>query len=160
MRGALFSLLPTPCARDWKGEGYEGQLPTEMLKLLPTPTSASYKQGGTAAEQTAIKRGLKLLPTPTSMDGRGSRGYKLDGTPYSEQSGVTLTDAALSTGVTMNSQSGDGKRSSAGLALNPWFVEWMMGAPEGWSDPDCPLSATEFSSRQAGSADAESWSTR
>jgi hypothetical protein len=35
------------------------------------------------------------------------------------------------------------------LRLSPWFVEWMMGAPEGWSDPDCPLSATEFSSRQA-----------
>jgi hypothetical protein len=22
-----------------------------------------------------------------------------------------------------------------------------MGLPEGWSDPDCPLSATEFKSR-------------
>ena len=42
------------------------------------------------------------------------------------------------------------------MALNPSFVEWMMGAPDGWSDPDCPLSATEFSSKQDGYADNES----
>jgi DNA (cytosine-5)-methyltransferase 1 len=35
------------------------------------------------------------------------------------------------------------------VRLNPSFVEWMIGAPDGWSDPDCPLSATEFRSRSA-----------
>ena len=42
------------------------------------------------------------------------------------------------------------------MALNPSFVEWMMGAPDGWSDPDCPLSATEFSRKQDGYAPDES----
>jgi DNA (cytosine-5)-methyltransferase 1 len=32
------------------------------------------------------------------------------------------------------------------LRLSPSFVEWMIGAPDGWSDPDCRLSATEFKS--------------
>jgi hypothetical protein len=57
-----------------------------------------------------------------------------------------------STGESTSPRSGVG-RPSTGLHLSPWFVEWMMGAPAGWSDPACPLSATEFSCRQASCAD-------
>jgi hypothetical protein len=82
----------------------------QPMPLLPTLTSASYKQGGTAAEQTEIKRILGVLPSGESTD----------------------------------SPSSDGSEST-GLRLAPSFVEWMMGLPQGWSDPDCLLSATEFS---------------
>ena len=73
---------------------------------------------------------------------------------------VTLSDIAeklaQSIGESTTRPSNDGKTSPAEMALNPSFVEWMMGAPDGWSDPDCPLSATEFSSKQDGYADNES----
>ena len=125
--------------------------------LLPTPhgfpkTGQRRNPGPTGNELgRAITR---LLPTPTKMDGVGSRGHKLDGTPYTETSGTTLTDAAYElAGVHTNPQYDAGKGSSADLSLSPSFVEWLMGTPAGWSDPDCPLSATEFSSRPAGSSE-------
>jgi hypothetical protein len=49
-------------------------------------------------------------------------------------------------GASTEEPSSDGAPSTV-PRLNPWFVEWMLGAPQGWSDPDCPLSATEFKSR-------------
>ena len=61
-----------------------------------------------------------------------------------------------SIGESTAGRSNDGETSSAGMALNPSFVEWMMGAPDWWSDPDCPLSATEFSRKQDGYAPDES----
>jgi hypothetical protein len=60
-----------------------------------------------------------------------------------------LSKVWASTGASTNPPSDAGNEPSDDRRLSPWFVEWMMGAPEGWSDPDCPLSATEFSSRQA-----------
>jgi hypothetical protein len=59
--------------------------------------------------------------------------------------------APLSNGASTNPRSNDGKQFKD-LHLNPWFVEWMTGAPPGWSDPGCPLSATEFKSRLAESS--------
>jgi hypothetical protein len=78
----VMRLLPTPCARDWKGEGYKGQLPTEM-RLLPTPNASlcNYEEEpetweprrAAAAERHGnngigmpLPIALKLLPTPTS----------------------------------------------------------------------------------------------
>ena len=69
-----------------------------------------------------------------------------------EDARETLTVGSLFSGVGLL----DYGLHLAGMALNPSFVEWMMGAPDGWSDPDCPLSATEFSSKQDGYADNES----
>jgi hypothetical protein len=102
---------------------------------------------------------IVLLPTPSTK--HESRGHRLDGTLYSPTSGTTLLDAAYqSLGVHTSPQYDAGPGSSAGLTLNPCFVEWMMGLPAGWSDPACPLSATEFLSRQPGSAAGGSSSVR
>ncbi len=175
-------MLPTPAAADGERKsltyGHGAGNPTLLGSLLPTP-SAQFTDVPDA--QTFLDRrererakgrngngfgltlpmALTLLPTPTTMDAGGSRGHRLDGTKYTETSGTTLTDAAFGlAGVHTSRPSHAGPRSSAGLVLNPCFVEWMMGAPERWSDPDCPLSATEFSCRPAGSAADESSSTQ
>ena len=147
-------LLPTPVARDWKGAGYAGQLPT-MLALLPTPR-ASERHTREATIAAGIDRGeslpsavAKLLPTPAAVE------Y---GNNQQESPGAAVRPAlpylvrALPSRGRMDQQSSGGKPSS-GLRLSPWFVEWMIGAPAGWSDPDCPLSATEFKSKQESSAD-------
>lgn len=148
-------------AKGRNGNGFGLTLPM-AITLLPRPhgfgkDGQKRRPGPTGNE---LGRAItKLLPTPTSMDERGSRGHRLDGTPYSENSGVTLTDAALSTGEITPPPSTGGDGSSDAPRLNPSFVEWMMGLPDGWTDTGSPLSATEFSSRPDGSADDGSWST-
>lgn len=85
--------LPTPAARDWRGGGQAGQLPT-VVELLPTPTvSEANGIGHTAHGGMNLRHTVSLLPTPTVADSRGTRNLRTDGTPYSEGYGPTLTDA-------------------------------------------------------------------
>lgn len=140
LRGAL---LPTPRSSDQNGAGVHGQGGMDLrtaMQMLPTPCARDWK--GEGYEGQLPTEMVKLLPTPVSSG--DSVENPRDPTP-------TLSDLAYkwSGGRTVR-QSNAGKRSSAGLVLSPSFVEWMMGAPAGWSDPDCPLSATEFSSRPDG----------
>jgi hypothetical protein len=106
-----------------------------------------------------MEAAVKLLPTPTTTDARGARNETSARKPDSQHhSGTTLQDVVYKwTGESSDPPSSDGK-ASTDLRLSPWFVEWMMGAPEGWSDPDCPLSATEFRSRLGRSPAATSLS--
>jgi hypothetical protein len=126
------------------GNGAGTPLPI-AIKLLPTPmarsnsgteVSSKSREGGRMLEES-----VKLLPTPHGMP---KEGQKRRPGPSGNELGFAV--GSLSTGETSSPRSDDGKKSSD-LHLSPWFVEWMMGAPEGWSDPDCPLSATEFASR-------------
>ena len=56
--------LPTPTARDWKGEGYDGQLPNAVA-LLPTPTTSEATGIGHAADcGMNLRHTVSLLPTP------------------------------------------------------------------------------------------------
>lgn len=167
---ATLALLPTPCARDWKGQGYPGQLPTE-LRLLPTPAATEYGNNQSPSPGAAVRPSLdglvRLLPTPNAnvnRTGRDRLTFKQWAEPGLEQMceiamGVLprefeapdelkgkAREAWASSGASSSPPSAAGKPST-GLRLNPWFVEWMIGAPPGWSDPDCPLSATEFKSR-------------
>jgi hypothetical protein len=99
---------------------------------------------------------VKLLPTPVANDDNKSPTAHMAmkrRMPGGERNTITslqvLSKVWASTGASTNPPSDAGNEPSDDRRLSPWFVEWMMGAPEGWSDPDCPLSATEFSSRQA-----------
>jgi hypothetical protein len=69
--------LPTPTARDWKGEGYEGQLPNAVV-LLKTPTAQLAINGGSQHPDkrkagghgpTLADEVEHLLPTPRASDG-------------------------------------------------------------------------------------------
>jgi hypothetical protein len=177
----LLKLLPTPMARtnggtEVSGKSREGgRMLEESVKLLPTPAANPpgwrnlevvdrdgnppthgnqrwYDKETRRIVQKDILHVVKLLPTPRANDGsreaprRSGPGHG----PMLEQ-----LAGLLSTGETTNPRSGVGSPPSD-LRLSPWFVEWMMGAPEGWSDPDCPLSATAFASRSATSQGATS----
>lgn len=136
-------MLPTPQASDASGGRYDKTAWEENEGRRPSGAKAS-KPLGTA---------VRMLPTPTSSDGIGSRRSTARTEEWTSNTGTTLTDAALeSTGESTAPQSDAGKSSSGGLRLSPSFVEWLMGAPDRWTDPDCLLSATEFSSRPAGSS--------
>jgi hypothetical protein len=161
-----------------------GGMSTEQaLKLLPTPnaTLANYSEepdrwmqrpkhktnprATVGQSSMPLPVALKLLPTPrASENDQGPSNQRAIVEARSswlgQHRGATLTTAVKaaawqSSGASSSPRSGAG-RSSTGLRLSPWFVEWMIGAPHGWSDPDCPLSATEFSSTPASCADGGS----
>jgi hypothetical protein len=130
--------------------------------LLPTPVA---NPTGRTPEQhmamreaigrhsaTDLEAAVRLLLTPRANDGhresprRSNAGY---GATIEQAVGLVLS------GETSDLRSGAGSMPSD-LRLSPWFVEWMMGMPEGWSDPDCLLSATAFSARSGSSPAATS----
>jgi hypothetical protein len=135
-------LLGTPTARDWKDTGDMTNVPTN----------------GLLGRQV---RELKLLPTPNAWDGqRGpdyARARKGEGREQSGGDDLTTTAFKLSNGASTSPPSTAGS-TSTGLRLNPSFVEWMMGAPacgecgRGWTDIDCPHSATAYTSTSDGSS--------
>lgn len=96
---------------------------TGFSGLLPTPTACDSKASGSAGYSTdsgrhagttlwdAVVRGHRKLPTPTASDGKSGAGNAA-----MRQGGESLRDCL----------SGSGRR------LNPRFLEWMMGIPEGW----------------------------
>jgi hypothetical protein len=138
----LEALLPTPTAQDGRADGKSN-----------TRGAASITAGGGMMDVA-----LRLLPSPRANDGLRPRVSTVS-EGYGKPLEQALVEFAL-TGEPTRRQSPDGRISSAGLRLNPCFVEWMMGLPLGWSDPDCRLSATEFSYRPAGSAAGASSNTR
>lgn len=157
-------LLPTPMA-EMKGPASKrganaqgGPSLREALRLLPTPAEADSRntrnatandgEGSTGHPGSTLsdvahrwKEAVKLLPTPHGMP---KQGQKRRPGPSGNELGHAL--GSLSSGEITSPPSDDGSKSTA-LRLSPWFVEWMLGAPQGWSDPDCQLSATAFSAR-------------
>lgn len=170
----VLALLPTPVKSDGESkrgsrgagsvERGGGQTLRGTLVLLPTPAAGQHnydedpEQWQARAEKLKEKGingngagmplpvALKLLPSPRANDG-----LRLRPSTASEGWGKPLEQIAmesLSSGEPMSPPSDAGKRSTA-PRLSPLFVEWMMGAPSGWTDPDCPLLATEFRSKLA-----------
>lgn len=170
-------LLPTPRAdqRDASPrtprEGWRPSL-MEAVQLLPTPNASVANDGErpetwlARAEKLKEKHGngngvgmplsiaVQLLPTPTrNNDRQATAKNPRNGPGTSPTLGDVIhewSESAL-TGESTPEPSKGGSTSSV-PRLNPSFVEWMMGVPEGWTDPDCPLSAMEFKSRLVSSS--------
>jgi hypothetical protein len=159
------ALLPTPMARVNGGTEVSGESRTggPMLAevLLPTPSKSDGEKTGQRYGKGDLKLSgaVRLLPTPVANDDNKSveahmaMKRRMKGGPRSEITSLQVLSKkwASEAGEPTSPPSDDGKKPPAPL-LNPCFVEWMLGLPEGWSDPDCPLSATEFRSRLATSS--------
>jgi hypothetical protein len=105
-------LLPTPTATNTKAVHLRsGGRPPRTY--LPTPRASDADKGGRgdllAVVRTGMPSGRKHWPTPTASDGMGGPGSQ-------------------------GRQGGENLRTAAGGALNPTFVEWLMGFPPGWTD--------------------------
>ena len=102
--------------------------------LLPTPTASDERRRRTAAAMIAA--GIISLPTPAA-----SQIHKpVRPLAPSEQSG---THGKMTCGVL-----GTLYPSLIGKTIHPEFVEWMMGFPRQWTDPDCTLSVMQLCRRQ------------
>jgi hypothetical protein len=127
------SLVPTPRATDGSKGGRArekdfGSLAAYVTRdgLLPTPTAQTYgtNQGG------AMGRTGKARPSLETMARRGM--FWATPTVKGDYNRAGLSAA-----------SGDGLATQVGGALNPTWVEWLMGFPEGWTALDAsemPLS--------------------
>lgn len=148
------TLLPTPTARDHKGQNQRRDatcLPG-AVDLLPTPrTSDSNGAGRHGAGGPDLRSAVALLPTPTTADSRGTRNAtsaRKEGSQHYD--GWTLCDVAYADTFGRYAAAVERwaiqfgpppaptflspirKKLDRGPQLNPAFVEWMMGYPAGW----------------------------
>ena len=135
-------------ARGTSASAYSGS------QLLPTPTAQSYgsNQGGAAGRTGPVRHGLQsmakagLWPTPTTGDAKGARTYAggnltLVGAAVPKSTAQlwptpTAADGGGGLGHAKSAQGGPNLRTTAGGSLNPPWVEWLMGWPEGWTDSE------------------------
>jgi hypothetical protein len=111
------------------------------VTLWPTPRANDAEKRGQVANNP--RNGLPaavLWPTPSATDHKGS-GTE-DATPrdrldYAAEQGITKSklyptpDVGAAKG---RGKSSAEKRNRLGGTLNPQWVEWLMGYPEGWTD--------------------------
>jgi hypothetical protein len=150
-------LLPTPSS--WLGRRPENASPDPEREASQRHPG---KKGQRSVELPDVLAKLRLLPTPVANDdGKSPEAHlrmkaRLPGAPRTQITSLGVLARAgfrqpgPSTGAPTATPSSAGSESSDVPRLNPCFVEWMMGAPDRWTDPDCPLSATAFSSRRPG----------
>jgi hypothetical protein len=91
--------------------------PAEFVRMWPTPVAdgdrrTNYAQGG-----TSLGFAVRMWPTPTAQDAKNN------GAPSQMERNTKPLNAEV------------------GGALNPTWVEWLMGWPLGWTD--CAVSATD-----------------
>lgn len=127
--GTGHGLLPTPTTFDhnsgdlnFSGDGR--QKPNKLpwaLSMLPTPTVCApinYHESETKRQNPALATKLNMmLPTPESRDYKGANSAE----HLAKERGH---HDQLPNSMAMN-----------GLTLQPEFVEWMLGYPEGWTEP-------------------------
>jgi hypothetical protein len=117
-----FGLLPTPTTPSGGGERSGDRAGTGDLNymarkgLWPTPTGQDNPQVRGVGKTIGTKRGttlggaVRMWPTPTKQDASnngGSSQYQRNTRPLNAE---------------------------VGGSLNPAWVEWLMGFPEGWTD--------------------------
>ena len=120
-------LLPTPAASDYKRQ-----------KLAPA--ALGRKSPHLVLYAALISAGVIKLSTPTT-----SQDFKrIRAQIPSERAGTHGTVLPGSLGRAFPSLIGRAFPSLIGRAIHPEFVEWMMGFPADWTNPDCRLSAMQL----------------
>lgn len=149
-------LLPTPKAQNANSPGVHGQGRMDLqtkLAMLPTPqtsdhitkkTSKSWKEKGAVNFCLSNPEILnQMLPTPdANMGSRGEMKEWKPTRPSGHHACLTLNDAVKMFPMSdANQSTADGclayqtlNEEKPVLKLQPAFVEWMMGFPEGWTD--------------------------
>jgi hypothetical protein len=152
--------------------------PTEEIasgSLLPTPSATSYgtNQGGAAGRVGKVRPSLEtmarkaLWPTPAATDYKGSvigetlekRRSMARGVRLPEQVARLMPTPRVCSGLRSSGMNRTELTTQQGVpgSLNPTWVEWLMGFPEGWTD--LGPSATRSSRKSSTSSAAPSCPT-
>ena len=133
---AQIAMLPTPSASMMTMEDMEqaryagngGKRPKYADAMLPTPSSAGQSRDTRVHgnHSPSLGAAVGMLPTPKGRDWKGEtqRG------PDAPGDGIQNTLTAVS-GITKQNR---GQKTGTPLRLEPAFVEWMQGYPEGWTE--------------------------
>lgn len=147
----------TPNSRDSEGNGFRGQDRTEeaklsgQAKLWSTPAASDDKRGTTPYSQTEIDRpqgkpmtlgkDVACWATPSARDHKSGEASEETLLKNSRPLSETALQFSLPVQATLrhgNESSPNNLGSHPPLEkkrLNPNFVEWLMGAPTGWTIP-------------------------
>jgi hypothetical protein len=101
----------------------------DQVKMWPTPQARDYKgPSGWSMKgtETDLPQAVKMWPTPAARDYKGANSYER--TKNKLEQGERAQMGQLPNAVMMQ----EGKQISG--SLNPQWVEWLMGYPEGWTD--------------------------
>jgi hypothetical protein len=107
-------LIPTPVASEMTGGEYTKTINYKDGVFYRKSKKKGVRHGARLGQ--ILPRLSEILPTPKAQDSRAG-----------------LTDRR-------KSNFGEVVQGTTGLRLQPLFVEWMMGFPEGWTDANSPQS--------------------
>jgi hypothetical protein len=113
---SVIAMLPTPQA------GFDGE--RAGRKAMSDPKY--FEKRRLKGKQTSLTEAIVMLPTPISSDNR-DRGSWQDGAIQRRVEKGKSIELSM-----MMNQKPDGE--NPGLKLQPAFVEWMLGYPNGWTD--------------------------
>lgn len=111
----------TPAAADCQGTtgGGQGKSLRTDVRMWPTPQAAVHKNMDTA-RQPMLSSEVKLWPTPRASEWKGTG--PLGSKSHNHRLEKGYLDATVQ------------ERGQVSGSLNPAWVEWLMGYPEGWTD--------------------------
>jgi hypothetical protein len=112
---------------------------------LPTPTVSDARNDAGPSQlnrnSLSLNAVAKLWPTPTASDAKNTaNATAVRNLNSKHHAGTTLVDA-----VRLRSSAGQSLGVFCSGKLNPRWVEFLMGFPDGWTD--CAVSATPSSLR-------------
>lgn len=125
MRSGAYSARPKSVRPTEERESSSWATPTAKC----AEDSQTHRSGARSAELLLTGQ-AKMWPTATDAKASGAAGYS---TESGRHSGVTLTDAACRGLLAPQTPKVGVSTSTAGLVLNPRFVEALMGWPPGWT---------------------------
>jgi hypothetical protein len=135
---AAVRLWPTPAARDWKGAP-----DTEADRGTRGAPDTEADRGTRGAPLNEV---AKLWRTPSATDGGGMGGAQDPEKRLAGGHSLRLQDQALTFEPTSSRRAVSPDSGTAGMVLNPEFVEALMGLPPRWSLPVTALSSSATAS--------------
>lgn len=165
MSASAFSSWPTPIAcqarqgrQDRRRNRKQGRaLGTVAAVVWPSPQSRDWKGAPNERHGTNVRplnEVAKLWGTPSTMDAKG-RAYTRDGGQKGAERAALVGQATSLSSRKRSLRSRQDRQTPKGgqaslsnaersrrLSLNPFFVEWLMGWPLGWTD--CASRGMEF----------------
>lgn len=136
----------TPTALERSGQGEQNRALVLDVKNWPTPNAHDGRRPGADLNSTQgmnLSRDAALWPTPAARDHKGSCAEggltRMDGKSRMDQLANAAVFSplgqALKDGQPSSPSTPGSPQPSETKKLNPYFVEWLMGWPAGWTSP-------------------------
>jgi hypothetical protein len=152
-----FWLTPTAVQRECNPEQYQKRRETfggerraiylqDAVKYWPTPCAQDFKRRGPNSQQQGLPEKVhnaQMWRTPSAADGMGGCGTSAKAIttgnmtrPSGALIQVTLKSQMAAEQLLEQGYSAENLPAEVNGQLNPMWVEWLMGFPQGWTDLD------------------------